>query len=86
MYLILLPEIRVVQQNAWASFFVGDKTAATPNWLPLLPKELGTHDSQNATRVDNSLNKSWMNAQARGTPKLGALAHSAFLDSIDPYC
>jgi hypothetical protein len=47
--------------------------------LILLPKEVIKHDPHNAKGVDNSLDRSRVDAQARGTPKLGALAHSALM-------
>jgi hypothetical protein len=45
--------------------------------LILLPKEVIKDNPHNAEGVDSSLDRSWVNAQAMGTPKLGALAQSA---------
>jgi hypothetical protein len=42
--------------------------------LILLPKEVIKDNPHNAEGVDSSLDRSWVNAQAMGTPKLGALA------------
>jgi hypothetical protein len=45
--------------------------------LILLPKEVIKDNPHNAKGVDSSLDRCWVNAQAMGTPKLGALAQSA---------